>query len=59
MLSNRVHKYMMGKDDVQCLQYKTDQVSDLKKIEKLNNKLFNLMALGEEGADDVDMVKAS
>lgn len=44
---------------VQCLQYKTDQVSDLKKIEKLNNKLFNLMALGEQGADDVDMVKAS
>ena len=42
---------------VQCLQYKTDQQSDLKKVEKLNNLFFSLMAAsshadaaGEAGA---------
>ena len=31
---------------VQCLQFKTDQQSDLKKIEKLNRMFFSLMATG-------------
>jgi hypothetical protein len=33
---------------VQCLQYKTDQQSDVKKVEKLNNLFFGLMAKGVE-----------
>ena len=32
---------------LQVLQYKTDRSSDLKKIEKLNNRFFQLMACGE------------
>ena len=32
---------------LQCLQYKTDQQADLKKIEKLNRVFFALMATGE------------
>ena len=31
---------------LQCLQYKTDQQADLKKIEKLNRVFFALMATG-------------
>ena len=31
---------------LQCLQYKTDQQADLKKIEKLNRAFFALMATG-------------
>lgn len=31
-------------DDVTCLQYKTDKVSDVKKLEQLNNTLFDLMS---------------
>lgn len=30
----------------QCLQYKTDQQADLKKVEKLNSRFFSLMATG-------------
>lgn len=33
---------------VQCLQYKTDQQSDVKKVEKLNNLFFGLIAKGVE-----------
>jgi hypothetical protein len=33
---------------MQCLQYKTDQQSDVKKVEKLNNLFFGLMANGVE-----------
>lgn len=33
---------------MQCLQYKTDQQSDVKKVEKLNNLFFGLMAKGVE-----------
>jgi len=34
----------------QCLQYQTDQIADLRKVEKLNERLFALMARGEEAA---------
>jgi signal recognition particle subunit SRP9 len=33
---------------LQCLQYKTDQQADLKKVEKLNNLFFALMAKGPD-----------
>ena len=33
-----------GGAGLQCLQYKTDQQADLRKIEKLNNLFFSLMA---------------
>ena len=36
---------------VQCLQYQTDQQSDVKKVEKLNNLFFGLMATGVEDSD--------
>lgn len=32
---------------LQCLQYKTDQQSDLRKLEKLNLQMMALMATGE------------
>ena len=32
---------------LQCLQYKTDQQTDLKKLERLNNLFFALMAKGD------------
>lgn len=35
---------------LQCLQYQTDQIADLKKVEKLNDRFFLLMARGEEAA---------
>lgn len=33
----------------QCLKFKTDQAQDAKKMEKLNNIFFTLMARGPEG----------
>jgi len=33
---------------LQALQYKTDQIADVKKIEKLNLLFFTLMAQGSE-----------
>lgn len=42
---------------VQCLQYKTDQQADLKKLEQLNNVLFDLMS-GTDEAADVNMVSS-
>lgn len=42
-------------DDTVALQYKTQQQADLKKIEKLNQLFFSLMATGEAPAD-TDMV---
>ena len=30
-------------DDITCLMYRTDQLQDLKKLEKLNNTLLRLM----------------
>ena len=33
---------------LQCLQYKTDKQTDLKKIEKLNHIFFSLMATGQD-----------
>ncbi|KAI7754591.1 hypothetical protein M8C21_003719 [Ambrosia artemisiifolia] len=35
-------------DDKQCLKFKTDQAQDAKKMEKLNNIFFTLMARGPE-----------
>lgn len=42
-------------DDSTCLQYKTDQQADLKKVEKLNRVFFELMATGQAPADDFEM----
>mmetsp|Transcript_1718 Transcript_1718/g.4201 ORF Transcript_1718/g.4201 Transcript_1718/m.4201 type:complete len:112 (+) Transcript_1718:428-763(+) len=40
----------------ECLLYKTDQVQDLKKIEKLNNLFFALTSRGKSaGAEDLDL----
>ncbi|XP_060174100.1 signal recognition particle 9 kDa protein isoform X2 [Lycium barbarum] len=36
-------------DDKECLKFKTDQAQDAKKMEKLNNIFFTLMARGPEG----------
>ena len=36
---------------MQCLQYQTDQQSDVKKVEKLNNLFFGLMAKGVEDSE--------
>ena len=36
---------------MQCLQYQTDQQSDVKKVEKLNNLFFGLMAKAVEESD--------
>lgn len=36
----------------QVLKYKTDQLQDLKRLEKLNNLMFTLMALGEVPPED-------
>lgn len=33
----------------QCLKYKTDQAQEAKKMEKLNNMFFALMARGPDG----------
>ena len=33
---------------MQAVQYKTDQIADVKKIEKLNLLFFQLMAQGSE-----------
>ncbi|KAK8711628.1 hypothetical protein V6N13_146903 [Hibiscus sabdariffa] len=38
-------------DNKECLKFKTDQAQDAKKMEKLNNIFFTLMARGP----DVDM----
>ncbi|KAI5077384.1 hypothetical protein GOP47_0007208 [Adiantum capillus-veneris] len=36
-------------DDRVCLKYKTDQLQDAKKMEKLNNIFFTMMARGPKG----------
>uniref|UniRef100_A0AAZ3NPH3 Signal recognition particle 9 kDa protein n=1 Tax=Oncorhynchus tshawytscha TaxID=74940 RepID=A0AAZ3NPH3_ONCTS len=41
-------------DDAVCLQYKTDQAQDVKKIEKLHGKLMRLMVSKESGAMEMD-----
>ncbi|KAG5276525.1 hypothetical protein AALO_G00106680 [Alosa alosa] len=43
-------------DDSVCLQYKTDQAQDVKKIEKLHGKLMRLMVSKEShsGAMETD-----
>ncbi|BDA40442.1 probable signal recognition particle 9 kDa protein at N-terminal half [Coccomyxa sp. Obi] len=40
-------------DDRLCLQFQTDQLADVKKVEKLNNLFFTLMAKGD-AAEDMD-----
>ncbi|KAL8513726.1 hypothetical protein ACS0TY_013002 [Phlomoides rotata] len=35
-------------DDKECIKFKTDQAQDAKKMEKLNNVFFTLMAHGPE-----------
>ncbi|XP_047328946.1 signal recognition particle 9 kDa protein [Impatiens glandulifera] len=35
-------------DDHECLKFKTDQAQDAKKMEKLNNIFFTLMARGPD-----------
>ena len=37
---------------MQCLQYKTDQLADLKKVERLNHTFFSLMATGEVSKEE-------
>ncbi|DBA90395.1 hypothetical protein WJX77_008811 [Trebouxia sp. C0004] len=47
-------------DDKTALQYKTDQIADVKKIEKLNLLFFTLMAQGSEAdAQPVEQIEAS
>ena len=41
-------------DDTTCLQYKTDQAQDVKKIEKLNSKLMRLMVSKETHQGDME-----
>ncbi|KAL3154739.1 hypothetical protein ABBQ38_011287 [Trebouxia sp. C0009 RCD-2024] len=41
-------------DDKTALQYKTDQVADVKKIEKLNLLFFTLMGQGSDAEIPVD-----
>lgn len=41
-------------DDKTALQYKTDQIADVKKIEKLNLLFFHLMAQGSEAEDTAE-----
>ncbi|KAK9823364.1 hypothetical protein WJX72_002222 [[Myrmecia] bisecta] len=38
-------------DDKVCLQYATDQAADLKRVEKLNNLFFALMARGADAPE--------
>lgn len=40
---------------LQCIQYQTDQQSDVKKVEKLNNLFFGLMANGVEDSEGESM----
>ena len=37
---------------VQALQYKTDQIADIKKIEKLNLLFFTLMSQGSDAESE-------
>ncbi|CAA6657371.1 unnamed protein product [Spirodela intermedia] len=42
-------------DNLECLKFKTDQAQDAKRMEKLNNIFFTLMARGPEA----DITEAS
>ncbi|KAM6592279.1 hypothetical protein CsatA_014884 [Cannabis sativa] len=42
-------------DNRECLKFKTDQAQDAKKMEKLNNMFFTLMARGPE-ADTSEVI---
>lgn len=41
------------------MQYKTDQIADVKKIEKLNSLFFTLMAQGTEAEGEICMLKSA
>lgn len=41
---------------VQALQYKTDQIADIKKIEKLNLLLFTLMSQGSDADSEPSLL---
>ncbi|KAM6565211.1 hypothetical protein CsatB_025209 [Cannabis sativa] len=43
---------MFRADPESCLKFKTDQAQDAKKMEKLNNMFFTLMARGPEADTD-------
>ncbi|CAM8976730.1 unnamed protein product [Rhodiola kirilowii] len=45
-------------DNKECLKYKTDQAQDLKKLEKLNNIFFTLMARGPEEVSGAQQVES-
>ncbi|KAK9832892.1 hypothetical protein WJX74_000946 [Apatococcus lobatus] len=38
-------------DDIQCLQFATDQAADLRKVERLNNLFFALTSRGPEATE--------
>lgn len=44
---------------LQCLKFKTDQAQDAKKMEKLNNIFFTLMARGPEGIIALSLSKSN
>eukprot|EP00850_Spirogloea_muscicola_P004428 SM000019S04972 [mRNA] locus=s19:384192:384848:+ [translate_table: standard] len=44
-------------DDNVCLKYKTDQAQDARKMEKLNNLFFALMARGLDAVVEEEVVK--
>lgn len=46
-------------DDRVCLQFKTDQLQDAKKMEKFNNIFFTMMARGPEADITEDLSKES
>ena len=43
----------MSAGNAQALQYKTDQIADVKKIEKLNLLFFSLMAQGSDAEGEL------
>mmetsp|Transcript_9825 Transcript_9825/g.31909 ORF Transcript_9825/g.31909 Transcript_9825/m.31909 type:complete len:106 (-) Transcript_9825:69-386(-) len=46
-------------DDKVCLKFKTDQLVDLKKMDKLNNLFFTVMVKGPAATVDVEMAAAA
>lgn len=44
-------------DDKVCLKFKTDQAQDLRKMEKLNNTFFSMMARGPDAEVLEDLPK--
>jgi len=44
-------------DDKVCLKFKTDQAQDIRKMEKLNNTFFSMMARGPDAEVPEDLPK--